>query len=37
MKFEKETEHIYRLRIPFEELYTSVFLIESEGGRGLVD
>jgi glyoxylase-like metal-dependent hydrolase (beta-lactamase superfamily II) len=37
MKFEKETENIYRLRIPFEELYTSVFLIESEGGRALVD
>lgn len=37
MRFEKETEHIYRLRIPFEDLYTSVFLIEGEGDYALVD
>ena len=37
MRFEKETEKIYRLRVPFEDLYTSVFLLESEGGYALVD
>ena len=37
MKFEKETENIYRLRVPFEDLYTSVFLIEGEGDYALVD
>ena len=35
--FEKETEGIYRLRIPFDTLYTSVFLVESERGPILVD
>ena len=24
---EKETDRIYRLKVPFEDLYTSVFLI----------
>ncbi len=37
MKFEKETEHIYRLRVSFEDLYTSVFLLRSEDGCALVD
>ena len=37
MRFEKETENIYRLRVPFEDLYTSVFLIEGEGDYALVD
>ena len=35
--FYKETDGIYRLRVPFENLYTSVFLIETEKGRILVD
>ena len=37
MCFEKETENIYRLRVPFEDLYTSVFLLEGEDGYALVD
>ena len=37
MRFEKEAENIYRLRVPFEDLYTSVFLVESDGGYALVD
>lgn len=37
MKFERETENIYRLRVPFEDLYTSVFLLEGEDGYALVD
>ena len=37
MRFEKETENIYRLRVPFEDLYTSVFLLEGEDGYALVD
>ncbi len=36
-KFLKETDGIYRLKVPFEDLYTSVFLICSEGGNMLVD
>ena len=35
--FERETDRIYRLKVPFEELYTSVFLIESERGAILMD
>ena len=35
--FYKEMEGIYRLRVPFEGIYTSVFLITSEGGAILVD
>lgn len=37
MKFKRETEHIYRLRVPFEDLYTSVYLLRSEDGLALVD
>ena len=36
-RFEKETEHIYRLIIPFDTVYTSVFLVEREGEAVLVD
>ena len=36
-KFVKEVEGIYRLRVPFERIYTSVFLVESEDLAILVD
>lgn len=36
-EFIKITDGIYRLKVPFEELYTSVFLVEFDGGRALVD
>lgn len=35
--FYQEIDGIYRLRIPFERIYTSVFLIVTEDGRALVD
>lgn len=35
--FYQETEGIYRLSIPFERIYTSVFLITTEEGSALVD
>lgn len=35
--FEKEIEHIYRLKIPFDTVYTSVFLVEREGEAVMVD
>lgn len=35
--FQKEVEGIYRLKIPFDDLYTSVFLISTDGGYALVD
>ena len=35
--FYEEVEGIYRLRVPFERVYTSVFLIEAEATRILVD
>ena len=35
--FYRETKNIYRLRIPFEDLYTSVFLIKSGNEAALVD
>ena len=35
--FYKETEDIYRLTIPFNTVYTSVFLIKSPSGAVLVD
>ena len=35
--FFKEAKDIYRLKIPFEDLYTSVFLIRCEGDLILVD
>lgn len=36
-KFEEITDGIYRLCIPFEDIYTSVFLIEANGGYLLFD
>lgn len=36
-KFQKEIEGIYRLKVPFEDLYTSVFLIAAKEGNALVD
>lgn len=35
--FLKEVADIYRLKVPFEDLYTSVFLIKTEQGNALVD
>lgn len=37
MKFIKEINNIYRLKVPFEDLYTSVFLIKTEQGNALID
>ncbi len=37
MQFEKETDRIYRLRVPFERIHTSVFLIEADSGFVLTD
>ena len=37
MSFQQETQGIYRLKIPFEDLYTSVFLIHTKQGNVLVD
>ena len=37
LKFETLTEHIKRLCVPFEDNFTSVFLVESAGGIVLVD
>ncbi len=37
MGFEKEIGEIYRLKVPFEDIYTSVFLIKSADGNILVD
>lgn len=36
-KFQKEIEGIYRLKVPFEDLYTSVFLIAAKEENTLVD
>lgn len=36
-KFSKEVERIFRLKVPFEDLYTSVFLLRTEQGNVLVD
>ncbi len=36
-EFEKIYDNIYRLCIPFEDLFTSVFLIDTEGGAMLID
>lgn len=36
-EFIKETGRIYRLKIPFESVYTSVFLVKTENGAILVD
>ncbi len=35
--FLREIDGIYRLKVPFEDLYTSVFLIKAENGYALVD
>ena len=35
--FCEEVAGIYRLKVPFEDLYTSVFLIKADGGDILVD
>ena len=35
--FYEETKGIYRLRVPFENIYTSVFLITAERNKILVD
>ena len=37
MGFYKETDGIYRLKVPFESVYTSVFLIKCQNGALLVD
>ena len=37
LKFETLTEHIKRLRVPFDDNFTSVFLIGTAGGFALVD
>ena len=36
-EFQREAEGIYRLKIPFEDLYTSVFLVQTEDASVLVD
>ena len=36
-RFYKEADGIYRLRVPFEGIYTSVFLIETDCKKILVD
>ena len=36
-RFEKVIDGIYRLNIPFDTVYTSVFLVKSESGAVLVD
>lgn len=37
LDFEEESHGIFRLKVPFEEIYTSVFLVESGAGAILVD
>ena len=37
IEFEKITDGILRLKVPFEDIYTAVFLIIGEGGAILVD
>ena len=37
MMFEKEIGEIYRLKVPFESVYTSVFLIKTPNANVLVD
>ena len=36
-RFEKVIDGIYRLKIPFDTVYTSVFLVKGESGAVLVD
>lgn len=35
--FEQKSECIYHLKIPFEDIYTSAFLVNFENGRILID
>ena len=35
--FEKLTDRIYRLKVPFENIYTAVFLVSHKDGYALVD
>ena len=37
VEFNSETSNIYRLKVPFEKIYTSVFLIKTEERAILVD
>ena len=37
MSFVEEVKGVHRLKVPFEDLYTSVFLITKERGNALVD
>ena len=37
MSFVREIGEIYRLKVPFESVYTSVFFIKTENGNALVD
>ena len=37
MIFENEIANIFRLKLPFDNIYTSVFLIKTETGNVLVD
>lgn len=37
MKFEQAVQGIYRLKVPFEDLYTSVFLIKASDCNVLID
>lgn len=37
LQFEKEIGEIYRLKVPFESVYTSVFLLKAENGNALID
>ena len=37
VEFIKETDRISRLKVPFENIYTSVFLLKSKNGYMLVD
>ena len=37
MIFEREIGNIYRLKVLFESIYTSVFLIKTQTGNALID
>ena len=37
MSFEREISNIYCLKVPFDNIYTSVFLIKTEEGNVLID
>lgn len=36
-RFEEEIKEIFRLRVPFDRIYTSVFLLRTSEGNNLVD